>query len=194
MPRGFVEIYAKQTTTDLFFCIEKMLKSGGFFIEHPDTKLVQIWNAEGDMIEMDRSEILLHVQQNELIIFWNNHYNDISVIFNQNSVVLFLDGFDTKETEGLFNLILTFTLLENNCNFDGFVFDRSEMVENIDWSEHLQSGKLIMHMIGDEFSISSQKIITTTDSIDFDVNNAYVLIRKTNDTFELSEMKQRMNL
>lgn len=191
MPRGFSEIYSKRTKSVFFSCIAEMLNSGGFFLERPDTGAIQIWNADGDMLEISKSEIPLHVQQSSLIKFWDKDYDCVSVIFEEGCAILFLDGFDAKETEELFRLIASFTLTKCNYRINGFVFDRREISENVDWSKCIQARKLTMDA-GNELKIVSQKTITMNSPIGFDVDNVYLAIRKTDSSFELSELKQKI--
>ena len=187
MPRGFIELYADLSILKLFSDVENLLNLNKFHIEHPDTCAVQVWNKEGDMIEANKDKVYLYIEAGMLITYWNTEYNSISITFdkntnNLNNCILFIDGFNAKETKGIFNSILSFMFLQKNGKFKGFIFDRREITESVDLSgiftNDVDTNSFIRQ---NEFEIVSKISITAINRhcIDnFQENNAYVVHKK----------------
>ncbi len=79
MPRGFAEMYFKQTNAEMFSVIEDILSAGNYYIENSNTNKAQVWNEDGNLLEVSRDELLSHIEKgNSLIVFWNDSGKTIS--------------------------------------------------------------------------------------------------------------------
>ena len=187
MPRGFAEIYLEQPKADMFFCVESMLALRGFSLEHPNNLFVHIWDVQGNMIQLHKSEALTHFNAGSVIVFWNETCDSISIVSEGNRIILFLDGFDAKDTKNLFELFTAFTLSDNKYNIDGLLFDRWEISEGIDWAEYLKNKQFNEELIAEKLENTFTGVITNCKTIAFNESNAYIIIKGTNGTYECFE-------
>ena len=182
MPRGIAVVYSILSNIDLFNSLEKVLNRSQIYMEHPDTNFVQVWNSIGEALEVNKKDVFALIETGKYVVnFWDSKYDSISIEIyreneNLNNCTIYLDGVDTDMSFEIFIALLNLSL--ENQRIKGFVFDRRELSEGVNWIEFFTNLEDIRKFIKQkELEIIFEEK-ATEKNIDFDIDNVYIVVRK----------------
>lgn len=147
MPRGIANLFSTLPTIDLLKRVENHLNREGITIEIPETSKVQVWTSEGDMLQIEKTELLSKDSEisNYLIQFWWPEKDDISIkLFREGHLCvcdIYLDGLNDSQFRDITDVLITMTQ-DSSENF-GFVIDKYERTSDFDWTGFYVSNKFI---------------------------------------------------
>ena len=72
MPRGVASVFSTLQNIDMFKQIEVLFNTKGIRLELPNTNKVQVWTTEGEMLNIEKKELLQNTSDisDYLIKFW----------------------------------------------------------------------------------------------------------------------------
>lgn len=81
MPRGSASLFSTQQNIEMFKQIENLFNTKGIGLELPETNKVQVWTMEGEMLQIEKRELLQKSSDisNYLIQFWWPQKDDVSI-------------------------------------------------------------------------------------------------------------------
>ncbi|GEM_PF-2600554 len=136
MPRGSASLFSTQQNIEMFKQIENLFNTKGIGLELPETNKVQVWTMEGEMLQIEKRELLQKSSDisNYLIQFWWPQKDDVSInIINQGHLCvcnIYLDGLDESQCKDILDLLIDITL--HSYETLGFVIDREELSSEIE--------------------------------------------------------------
>lgn len=152
MPKGIANLFSKLPNLELLKKIEFFLNTKGIRLELPETNKVQVWTSEGEMIQVEKEELLERTVDisNYLIQFWWPQKDDISIkIVREGQMCvcdIYLDGLNEYQSADILDLLILMT--QHSFETVGFVFDREELSSEFEWisffssKEYLDSNNL----------------------------------------------------
>lgn len=143
MPSGIAKLFSILPSIELFKRIEIVLSNKGIRIELPETNKVQVWTSEGEMLQVEKEELLKESKDisNYLIQFWWSQMDDISIKLVREGQLcvcnIYLDGLDESQSGDILDLLVSMTI--HSSENVGFIFDRKELSSELDWARFFNS-------------------------------------------------------
>ncbi len=162
MSSGKGLIYSKIKRSDLFNLINYNFNNNNINIEFPGTRKIQIWDNEGENHLIEKNEIEKWVIDKKDIVlqFWFKKCEDLSLSFinedNFSIVHYNLDGLNLEQQKKL--LILNLNIMMTNINkFYGFIFDRQDILDDINWNTVFLNPKKSVPELLNEYDLKMKK-------------------------------------
>jgi len=139
MPRGVASVFSTLQNIDMFKQIEVLFNTKGIRLELPNTNKVQVWTTEGEMLNIEKKELLQNTSDisDYLIQFWWPQMDDVAIKLTCQGYLcvcdIYLDGLDESQTKVILDLLIIMTL--QRFEIVGFVIDREELVSEFEWNK-----------------------------------------------------------
>ena len=195
MPRGLAVLYSTQEKIRLFNMLKEELKKRQFNIKHPNSGRIQVCNESGVLVKINEEEVHYFVNdENAVVSFWNNSLDSVTVATQGgdstlNSCIIYIDGLSGQVS---FEVFLALTAALENAETKGFIFDRREMTEGINWGSIFTNSTCADEFIQQAgFTIASEARVALGKAIDyyaFQIDSAYVALKTVDGVFRIIEL------
>jgi hypothetical protein len=193
MPKGSAYLYTTTSKERLFKNIRECFEGIGIQLEYPGTHKVQMWDLNGDMVQIDadRIDLFFPVIDDYLVQFWWREKEDISLRINcgqyLNEVCLYLDGLDNSQLNQI-GYVLGVLTIDSNISGEiaGFVVDRHELTSEFNWYDFFSSATRSIDFLERTTNFRVIEAFWTQKDErlqinEVDENNVYIAIREPND-------------
>ena len=185
MPRGVASVFSTLQNIDMFKQIEVLFNTKGIRLELPNTNKVQVWTTEGEMLNIEKKELLQNTSDisDYLIQFWWPQMDDVAIKLTCQGYLcvcdIYLDGLDESQTKVILDLLIIMTL--QRFEIVGFVIDREELVSEFEWNKFFSNKEYLdshyLELCGLKiFKKYELKEYKTEQLIDFKRDCVYVAI------------------
>lgn len=185
MPRGVASVFSTLQNIDMFKQIEVLFNTKGIRLELPNTNKVQVWTTEGEMLNIEKKELLQNTSDisDYLIQFWWPQMDDVAIKLTCQGYLcvcdIYLDGLDESQTKAILDLLIIMTL--QRFEIVGFVIDREELVSEFEWNKFFSNKEYLdshyLELCGLKiFKKYELKEYKTEQLIDFKRDCVYVAI------------------
>ncbi len=174
MPRGVAYLYTTASEEEIFINIERIFRLNGISLEYPDTNKVQLWDEEGEMIQIEKEELvkILPKISDYLIQFWWADKQEISMKIHSedhlSEVCLYLDGLEDLHLKDVLYSLVNMIFESNiGSKVQGFVVDREEQTIDYDWHLFFTDEKILIDSLENSLDLEVYERKILSKSLEF---------------------------